>query len=157
VRRVYEGALTVPGGLVKGRILETAIPLGPGDTGSPLLNRQAMLVGLKLAGDPDKRQVSLAVDLAEIRQFLAEAIPPEQLKSRMRRKAAPNSGNPCDVVQYIRPAAAFAPGTSILRAAGQREPCFQQTVCRVFTSSSVGRVEAALWFHAREPRWEVIR
>jgi hypothetical protein len=55
--------------------IEVSIPLSPGDAGAPILDRNAMLVGLKLDTVPDGKHMSRGAGLPEIRQFLAESLP----------------------------------------------------------------------------------
>jgi hypothetical protein len=90
VRHLYQGRRRAHGGLeITGRILETGITVYPGDSGSPILNHQAMMVGLKLAVDPNNQQLSIGVDLSDVRQFLAEALGadwPQRLKRTIHNR-----------------------------------------------------------------------
>jgi S1-C subfamily serine protease len=130
-RQLYKGGFRAPGGVgIKGRILKTAIPLNhPGDAGSPILNHQAMLVGLTLASDPNDRRVSVGVDLSEVRQFLAEALAGEP-PLPARRPAPPRAvetGGAYDFARAVQPV------------------------------SSMGRSLAAVPFDTQPPQRRVIR
>lgn len=52
------------------RVVETDSPTNPGDSGGPLVNDKAQLVGLTQGGNLDARNVSIFIDLSEIRSYL---------------------------------------------------------------------------------------
>ncbi|MCS7269505.1 MAG: serine protease [Gemmataceae bacterium] len=56
-------------------VLETDAPINPGDSGGPIVNNRAELVGVVSFYNVLQRQVSGNIDLTELRNFLAEKVP----------------------------------------------------------------------------------
>jgi len=52
------------------RVVETDSPTNPGDSGGPLVNDKAQLVGLTQGGNLDARNVSIFIDVSEIKSYL---------------------------------------------------------------------------------------
>jgi hypothetical protein len=73
VRQVSERQLKFPGGrTVSARVVETQIPINPGDSGGPVFNGRGQLVALSQGARTDADLVRYAIDLREIRTFLAD-------------------------------------------------------------------------------------
>jgi S1-C subfamily serine protease len=52
-------------------VIETQLPLNPGDSGGPLVNDAGEVVGVNHGGRPDAQLVSVSIEAAEVKQFLA--------------------------------------------------------------------------------------
>jgi hypothetical protein len=74
VRSVYQARILQENGLLKARIVETELPINPGDSGAPLVNDGGELVGVVLSTEQQTRLVSFNVDVIEVRAFLGETI-----------------------------------------------------------------------------------
>jgi hypothetical protein len=92
VRQVYQKtwkAQLEPGKVLtfRARVIETDSPTNPGDSGGPLLNDKAQLVGVTQGGAINAQLVSTFVDVSEVKKLLATRVVRE-LKGN-RRAAAP--------------------------------------------------------------------
>jgi len=71
VRQVYRKQFYIDGQQVNARVVETQSPINPGDSGGPLVNDAGELVGVNHALRRDAQLVSLSIEAAEVKQFLA--------------------------------------------------------------------------------------
>ena len=63
-------------------------PINPGDSGSPLLNKEGKLVGINLGCEATSTLVARGIDVSEVRRFVAEVVlaeTKERLKERDKR------------------------------------------------------------------------
>jgi S1-C subfamily serine protease len=82
VLRVHDDGYRRTGGAdVRARVIVTTIHAQPGDSGSPVMDKEGKLVGIILAGDTlTGNRISHGVDVSEIRAFLSE------MREQARRK-----------------------------------------------------------------------
>ena len=72
VRQVYDRDYHFDSGQeVRAKTVEITVPLNPGDSGGPILNRAGELVGISSAITRDQNQIQNGIDISEIRAFLA--------------------------------------------------------------------------------------
>jgi tetratricopeptide (TPR) repeat protein len=55
------------------RVVETSSPTNPGDSGGPVVNTKGEVVGVTEGGNTMARLVSTSIDVADVREFLAQA------------------------------------------------------------------------------------
>jgi S1-C subfamily serine protease/HEAT repeat protein len=73
---------------VKGRMIETQLPINRGDSGGPVLNDSGELVGIAQSADSRERLVSYCLDIREIREFLDRYSQSRQTTWREERPTA---------------------------------------------------------------------
>ena len=72
VRSVGDESYTSSDGQkVGGRLINTSVPVNPGDSGGALISRSGELLGVMVSYRKDLNAVSKSIDVAEIRQFIA--------------------------------------------------------------------------------------
>jgi hypothetical protein len=69
------------------RVIEHQIPLNPGDSGGPLLNDRAELVGVNQGGRGDAQLMSLSVTVDEVRAFMDSMPQTPEKADRLHRQA----------------------------------------------------------------------
>lgn len=74
VRQVYKNSwrFARSGQQIEARIVEMTVPINPGCSGGPILNRSGELVGITSGTVTTANQVHKGIDISEIRAFLAE-------------------------------------------------------------------------------------
>lgn len=73
VRQVYQERWAFEDGqAVEARVIAMTVPLNPGDSGGPIIDRRGDLVGINSAVVKDANQMQKGIDVAEIRAFLEE-------------------------------------------------------------------------------------
>lgn len=71
VRQVYDDRYRFTSGQeITARVVEMTVPINPGDSGGPIVNRYGELVGINSAIVPEHNQVHKGIDVSEIRAFL---------------------------------------------------------------------------------------
>jgi len=76
VRQVYRHAVDTPRGKQRVRLLETQSPVNQGDSGGPVVDDQARVVGVTHAYRADRRLVSENIDVQEVAEFLKASATP---------------------------------------------------------------------------------
>jgi tetratricopeptide (TPR) repeat protein len=71
-----------PGASHVARVVETQIPLNPGDSGGPLLNNEAELVGVNQGRSRTAQLISQSIAVEEVRQFLKKPGLPGEAKAQ---------------------------------------------------------------------------
>ncbi len=71
-RAVYQKQFRTELGAHDFRVIETQSPINRGDSGGPVVNDQAELIGLSQSMDLKARLISFCVELSEIKAFLAK-------------------------------------------------------------------------------------
>jgi tetratricopeptide (TPR) repeat protein len=70
VRQVYRRQMRYAGGqVVEARVIETQVPINPGDSGGPVVNGRGELVGVNAALRHDAALFSFCIDLSEVRDY----------------------------------------------------------------------------------------
>lgn len=76
VRQVYHASIrTEDGSSIEANVVETQSPTNPGDSGGPMVNDRGEVVAVVQSHSRDARLVTVAVDVSEIRDFLATLTP----------------------------------------------------------------------------------
>jgi S1-C subfamily serine protease len=74
VRQLYDDSFRFASGQeVQARLIETSIPVNPGDSGAPMVNKNGELVGINSGFLPGQNQVQLGIDRSEIQALLDKA------------------------------------------------------------------------------------
>lgn len=75
VRAVHRKKVRYADAVLDARVVETQAPVNPGDSGGPVLNDAGELTAVVQGGnlDPSARLFSYCIDVAEVKDFLAEA------------------------------------------------------------------------------------
>jgi S1-C subfamily serine protease len=75
VRQVYDARWTFDTGqAIEARAVEMTIPINPGDSGGPIIDRSGAVVGINSASVEERNQVHKGIDITEIRAFVTEAL-----------------------------------------------------------------------------------
>jgi S1-C subfamily serine protease len=100
VRQIYRKKLRYSSGQqVQARVVETQQPIAGGDSGSPMVNERGEVVGVVCAGQEGAPLFNYAIDLAELKAFLAdakEADRQEEDQDEPRRGRKDKHGTPVD-------------------------------------------------------------
>jgi S1-C subfamily serine protease len=72
------------------RIIETQAPSNAGDSGGPLLNDQAEVVGVQQGASAQARLISYAISVAEVKSFLQSARQAQEAQVARKAKANTN-------------------------------------------------------------------
>lgn len=77
VRQVYRAEYETAGGKVQGQFVEMTIPVNPGNSGGPILDKDGHLVGIILATVPGKNQIHLGMNGSEVVSFITDTLEAE--------------------------------------------------------------------------------
>jgi S1-C subfamily serine protease len=107
VRQVYQKtwkAELEPGRILtfRARVIETDSPTNPGDSGGPLLNDKAQLVGVTQGGALNAQLVSTFVDVSEVKKLLATRVVRQLKGSRPAAAPAERRNTPPTVADKAR-------------------------------------------------------
>lgn len=107
VRQVYQKtwkAQLEPGKVLtfRARVIETDSPTNPGDSGGPLLNDKAQLVGVTQGGALNAQLVSTFVDVSEVKKLLATRAVRQLKGSRPAAAPAERRNTPPTVADKAR-------------------------------------------------------
>jgi S1-C subfamily serine protease len=107
VRQVYQKtwkAQLEPGKILtfRARVIETDSPTNPGDSGGPLLNDKAQLVGVTQGGALNAQLVSTFVDVSEVKKLLATRAVRQLKGSRPAAAPAERRNTPPTVADKAR-------------------------------------------------------
>lgn len=79
VRSVYQKSFRTGAGEHDFKVVETQAPINSGDSGGPVMNSRGELVAVAQAIAPNARLVSYAIDISEVKAFLASPWKPAPL------------------------------------------------------------------------------
>lgn len=86
-RQVLRHQWTI-GGFHNANLVESMLPVSPGDSGGPVVNDQGELVGITSWGKRHESLFSYAIDVLEVRDFLDKADTTIKLNAEIRKAAA---------------------------------------------------------------------
>ncbi|HPM82426.1 MAG TPA: serine protease [Candidatus Anammoximicrobium sp.] len=73
VRQVYDAKYDTNGGHhIEARVVETASPINPGDSGGPVVNAKGELVAVNQSHAASAQLITHCIDISEVRRFLEE-------------------------------------------------------------------------------------
>jgi hypothetical protein len=87
VRNVYNKRWKAASDQYAARVVETTLPANPGDSGGPVVNDQAQLVGITHGFDPNQQAVALSIEVRELQKLMNNPAPTPAVRDELFERA----------------------------------------------------------------------